>query len=135
VNTLQSCQTQLDKLTQWRTLLKSHPEYAIASIDSQLEHSISTNFAAAKAAAEEWLKDLGNQCAQIYQLTDNTEKLEIANKLLKQIQAQSQNIELLSSTHQQSLKDIERQCIEGRTQSQSNFGFVPATSAFTRQSL
>ncbi len=112
-NTRQSCQAQLDRLTQWQENreLTSLLRDRVTSFCANLEQSRTQIIEGEKIAAEAWLKELDNQAAQIYRLTDDTQKLTVINQLLKQIHAQkSQYIELLSSIHQQSLSYIERQC-------------------------
>ncbi|MEH1913918.1 hypothetical protein [Nostoc sp.] len=78
-----------------------------------------------QAAAQQWLKDLENSCTQINQSVDDAEKLEIANNLLEQIQAEkSDYISLISITETQLLDNIERQCVEEREKDITNQIFV-----------
>ncbi|MEH2205992.1 MAG: hypothetical protein V7K53_18250 [Nostoc sp.] len=78
-----------------------------------------------QAAAQQWVKDLENSFTQINQSVDNAEKLEIANNLLEQIQAEkSDYISLISVTEIQLLENIERQCVEERNKDITNQIFV-----------
>ncbi|MEH1984220.1 hypothetical protein [Nostoc sp.] len=78
-----------------------------------------------QAAAQQWVKDLENSCTQINQSVDDAEKLEVANNLLEQIQAEkSDYISLISVTETQLLENIERQCVEERKKDITNQIFV-----------
>ncbi|MDF5738977.1 MULTISPECIES: hypothetical protein [unclassified Nostoc] len=78
-----------------------------------------------QAAAQQWIKDLENNCTQINKLFDDADKLEAANNLLEQIQAEkSDYINLISVTETQSLENIERQCVEEREKDITNQIFV-----------
>jgi hypothetical protein len=107
----ESCQAQRDRLTQWgdreiTPLLRDR----VACSCQELDYFLIQILEREKTAAEAWLKDLGNQAAQVFRIIDDTQITAI-NKLLKQIHAQkSQYIELLSPLHQNSLEYIEQQC-------------------------
>lgn len=74
-----------------------------------------------KIDAEKWLKNIEAQGAQLFQLVDDTKKLDAANKLLQQIRAQkSHYIELFNLARQQTLEYIERQCIEEQSKDKTN---------------
>jgi hypothetical protein len=124
LNTVQACQAQLDRLTQWRDTIEDLTPQLGERVDSlcaELEQTKAQILQAQKAIAENWLKELGSQCSQLYRLIDDTQKLEAANQLLKQIQSQKpQYIELFSPIHQQSLEYIERQCIDERGKHKAN---------------
>lgn len=78
-----------------------------------------------QAAAQQWVRDLENSCTQINQSVDDAEKLEVANNLLEQIQAEkSDYISLISITETQLLDNIERQCVEEREKDITNQIFV-----------
>ena len=78
-----------------------------------------------QAVAQQWVKDLENSCTQINQSFDDAEKLEAANNLLEQIQAEkSDYINLISVTETQLLENIERQCVEEREKDITNQIFV-----------
>ncbi|WP_251958554.1 hypothetical protein [Nostoc commune] len=78
-----------------------------------------------QAAAQQWVKDLETSCTQINQSVDDAEKLEIANNLLEQIQAEkSDYINLISVTETQLLENIERQCVEEQKKDITNQIFV-----------
>ncbi|MEM1392938.1 MAG: hypothetical protein AAGG00_06500 [Cyanobacteria bacterium P01_H01_bin.150] len=124
LNTLQSCQTEFNKLQNW--------ENAVADLTPNLQHRIESRYAEIeqqkakileeeKAEAQEWLKDLENQAANIYQLFDDTKKLEAANNLLEEIQIKkSQYTKLLSSQEVQSLEYIELRCVEEQEKHKAN---------------
>lgn len=74
-----------------------------------------------KIVAEEWLKELGNQCAQMYKLLDDEEKLLLADDILQQIQIQKDRYaHLLNPLHQQSLEYIENKCHEEQNKNKTN---------------
>lgn len=124
LNTLQSCQAEFNKLQNW--------ENAVADLTPNLQQRIESRYAEIeqekariveqeKAEAQEWLKNLENQAASIYQLFDDTEKLEAANNLLKEVQTEkSQYIKLLSSQEAQSLEYIEHRCVEEQEKHKAN---------------
>ena len=124
LNTLQSCQTQFNKLQDWKN--------AVADLTPNLQHRVESRYAeieqqkvrileGEKAEAQKWLKDLENQAASIYQLFDDTEKLEAANNLLKEIQIEkSQYISLLNPQEAQSLEYIEHRCVEEQEKHKAN---------------
>ena len=62
-------------------------------------------------AAKAWLEALENQAALLKQLTENTKRYEVANKLIKQIHTQKQHTEL-SSEQQQVVQSILDKCIK-----------------------
>lgn len=78
-----------------------------------------------QAAAQQWVKDLEKSCTQINESLDDAEKLEVANNLLEQIQAEkSDYINLISVTETQLLENIERQCVEEQKKDITNQIFV-----------
>lgn len=112
--TLEACQSQLEKLVQWRE-----------NIDG-LDPSIKERFDAIRAATEQtearllqrqqneaarWLNNLQSQAAELQNSADEAEKSKLANKILNKIQReQSQHSEKLNTVDQASLQEIERQC-------------------------
>lgn len=91
----------------------------------EYEQKESQIFQQKQAVAQQWVKDLENSCTQINQSFDDAEKLEVANNLLEQIQAEkSDYINLISVTETQLLENIERQCVEEREKDITNQIFV-----------
>lgn len=124
VNTLELCQVQLDRLRQWQNVTEGVTDKLRARVESlytELEQKKSQITQQKQAAAQEWLNLLSHQCAEIYQLLNDTTKLEAANKLLEQIQTEKyQYISLLNPKEAQSLEYIERQCIEEQGKHKAN---------------
>jgi predicted transcriptional regulator with HTH domain len=114
IKTLEACQSQLNKLAQW----KGNTDV----LDSSLQEHFDLIHAATvqtevrllqrqQGDAEKWLKSLENQATELQSLTSDTEKIKLANKLLHKIQReQNQHIEKLNAIHQDFLKDIECRC-------------------------
>ncbi|MEH2036509.1 hypothetical protein [Nostoc sp.] len=121
VETLETCQAQLDRLKDWENKTEGLKEKF-----SDRVHSLRTEIERKKSQfLQQWLKDLENSCTEINQLSDDTEKLEAANNLLEQIQAEKNNyINLFSIPETQLLENIERQCIEERNKDIVNQIFV-----------
>ncbi|MEH2091196.1 hypothetical protein [Nostoc sp.] len=121
VETLETCQTQLDRLKDWENKTEGLREKF-----SDRVHSLRTEIERKKSQfLQQWLNDLENSCTEINQLSDDTEKLEAANNLLEQIQAEKNNyINLFSILETQLLENIERQCIEERNKDIVNQIFV-----------
>ncbi|MCY7273803.1 MAG: hypothetical protein LH702_08650, partial [Phormidesmis sp. CAN_BIN44] len=114
IRTLEACQSQLEKLSQWKESADGLAPFLQERFDSIHE---TTKQAEARLLqrqqgdAERWLKTLENQVTELQSLTDETEKSRFANKLLHKLQRdQTQHIEKLSIVHQDFLKDVERQC-------------------------
>jgi len=114
IRTLEACQSQLEKLSQWKESADGLAPFLQERFDSIHE---TTKQAEARLLqrqqgdAERWLKTLENQVTELQNLTDETEKSKLANKLLHKLQRdQTQHIEKLSIVHQDFLKDVERQC-------------------------
>ena len=114
VNTLESCQAQLDKLRQWQNTAELTPSLRdrLNSLYAKLEETKLQLTQALQLAASEWLKELDNQYIQIERSLNDTDKLESANNILQQIQTQNQYVKLLNSEELESLEYIERQCVE-----------------------
>ncbi len=109
-NSRQSCQAQLDRLTEWQPELTPLLRDRVAFFRTNLEQSLAQILEREQTAAQAWLKELDNQAAQIYRMVDDTQITAI-NQLLKQIHTEkSQYIELLSPVDQNSLEYIEHQC-------------------------
>ena len=121
IETLEACQTQLDRLKNWENRNKE-----LAEKFSDRLHSLRTEIAQKQLQVlQQWLKDLESSCTQIDQLTNDTEKLEAANNLLEQIQdKKSEYINLLTVPETQLLENIERQCIEEQEKDIANQIFV-----------
>lgn len=124
LNTVQACQAQLDRLIQWRDTIEDLTPQLGERVDylcAELERTKAQILQEQKPIIENWLKELSSECSQLYRLIDDSEKLEAANQLLKQIQSQkSQYIELLSPMDRQSLEYIERQCIDEQGKHKAN---------------
>ncbi|MEH2197605.1 hypothetical protein [Nostoc sp.] len=120
VETLETCQTQLDRLEDWENkteVLREKFSDRVHSLRTEIERKQSQFL-------QKWLKYLENSCTEINQLSD-AEKLEAANNLLEKIQAEKNNyINLFSITESQLLENIERQCIEERDKDIVNQIFV-----------
>jgi len=112
--TLEACQSQLEKLVQWKEksdALVPFLQERFDSIRESTEQSEARLLQRQQSDAERWLKTLENQTEELQHLTDEAEKIKLANKLLHKIQReQAQHLEKLNAVHQDSLKDIERQC-------------------------
>ncbi|QSJ17847.1 hypothetical protein JYQ62_02970 [Nostoc sp. UHCC 0702] len=121
IETLEACQTQLDRLKNWENSNKGLTEKF-----SDRLHSLRTEIAQKQLQVlQQWLKDLESSCTQIDQLADDTEKLEAAKNLLEQIQdKKSEYINLLTVPETQLLENIERQCIEEQEKDIANQIFV-----------
>ncbi|MBE9212638.1 hypothetical protein IQ247_07895 [Plectonema cf. radiosum LEGE 06105] len=124
LNTLQSCQAQFNKLQNVINVvgdLTPNLQQRIESWYAEIEQEKARILEQEKAEAQEWLKDLENQAASIYQLFDDTEKLEAANNLLKEIQIEkSQYISLLNPQEAQSLEYIKHRCMEEQQKHKAN---------------
>lgn len=123
-NTLDSCQEKLYRLREWQSItegLSVNLRDRLESLCAEIEEKKAEITQQQKIAAEEWLKELGNQCSQMYRLLDDEEKLLTANDILQQIQNKKyQYIGLLNSLHQQSLNYIESQCLEEQSKNKAN---------------
>ncbi|MFN6484111.1 MULTISPECIES: hypothetical protein [unclassified Nostoc] len=120
VETLETCQTQLDRLEDWENKTEGLREKF-----SDRVHSLRREIELKQSQfLQQWLKYLENSCTEINQLPD-IEKLKAANNLLEKIQAEKNNyINLLSIPETQLLENIERQCIEKRDKDIVNQIFV-----------
>ena len=112
--TLEACQSQLEKLVQWKEksdALVPFLQERFDSIREATEQSEARLLQRQQSDAERWLKTLENQTEELQHLTDEAEKIRLANKLLHKIEReQAQHIEKLNAVHQESLKAIEHQC-------------------------
>jgi hypothetical protein len=121
IETLEACQTQLDKLRDWENKaegLREKYSDRLYSLHREIEQK-------QQAAVQQWIEDLESSCTAINQLSDDTEKLEAVNNLLEQIQAKKIDyIHLFSIPETQLLENIERQCIEERDNDRVNQIFV-----------
>ncbi|MEH2365246.1 hypothetical protein [Nostoc sp.] len=120
LETLETCQAQLDRLEDWENKterLREKFSDRVQSLRTEIEQKQSQFL-------QQWLKYLENSCTEINQLSD-IGKLEAANNLLEQIQAEKNNyINLFSIPETQLLENIERQCIEERNKDIVNQIFV-----------
>lgn len=114
IKTHDACQSQLEKLAQWKgnidvldPLLQEHFD-SIHAATVQTEVRLLQR---QQSDAEKWLKSLENQATELQTLTNDSEKIKLLNRLLHKIQReQAQHIEKLNAIHQDFLKDIERRC-------------------------
>ncbi|MEH2376131.1 hypothetical protein [Nostoc sp.] len=128
LETLETCQTQLERLRDWQNKTEGLREKfsdRLHSLRTEIQQKQSQILQKEQAVAQQWVKDLENSCTEINQLSDDTEKLETANNLLEQIQAEKIDyINLLDIPETQLLENIERQCIEERDKDTANQIFV-----------
>jgi hypothetical protein len=114
IKTLDACQSQLEKLAQWKgniDVLDPFLQELFDSIRKDTEQTEARLQQREQGDAEKWLKNLENQAADLQSLTDEAEKIKLANKLLHKLQReQAQHIEKLSTVHQDSLNAIQHQC-------------------------
>jgi hypothetical protein len=114
IKTLEACQSQLEKLTQWReniSVLASILQERFEAIHQATKQTETRLIQRQQGDTERWLKNLENQAAELQSSTDETEKSRLANKLLQKIQReQDQHVDKLSVVYQDSLRNIERQC-------------------------
>ncbi|MDF5733334.1 MAG: hypothetical protein PUP92_36470, partial [Rhizonema sp. PD38] len=124
VNTLESCQAQLERLRQWENDsqdLTTKLRDRLDSFSAKLEHKQAEILQQQQATAQRWLQDLEIESAKINQLLDDTEKLEAASDLIEQIETQkSQYINFLTSQRLELLENIQRQCIEEQEKNTAN---------------
>ncbi|BCL36369.1 hypothetical protein [Nostoc sp. MS1] len=124
LESLAACQTQLDKLQDWENRTEGVSEKfsdRLKSLRTEIAQKQSQILQQAQAAAEEWVRGLENSCTEIYQLSDDTDRLEAVDNLIGQIQTQKDNyIGLLSDSATQLLANIERQCVEERDKDIAN---------------
>jgi hypothetical protein len=114
IRNLEACQSQLEKLTQWKEnidVLAPVLQERFEEIYEEKRQAETRLLQRQQGDAEGWLKKLENQAAELQSLTDDTEKSKLANKLLQKIQReQAQYIDRLNAVYQDSLRSIERQC-------------------------
>lgn len=123
-NTLDSCKEKLDRLKEWQNItggLSAKLRDRVESLYSEIEEKKAEITQQQRIAAEEWLKELGNQCAQMYKLLDDKEKLLLTNDIFQQIQNEKHRYaHLLNPVHQQSLEYIENKCHEEQNKNKAN---------------
>jgi uncharacterized coiled-coil protein SlyX len=113
IKTLEACQSQLEKLTQWQENIDVLDPLLQEHFDSILEASKQAEERLLKRQqgdAEKWLKTLENQVLEMQNLATEEEKSHLANKLLNKLQQGDRYIEKLSAEHQNSLNTIQKQC-------------------------
>lgn len=114
IKTLEACQSQLEKLAQWKEkvdILDPSLQERFDSIHAATEQTKARLLQRQQNDAERWLKSLESQSAELQTLTDEAERRKLANKLLNKIQReQSQHIEKLNTGCQGTLQEIECQC-------------------------
>jgi len=114
IKTLEACQSQLERLVQWKEKIDVLDLFLQERFDSILATAEQTKARLVQRQqgdAERWLKTLEGQATELQGLTDESERNKLANKLLTKLQRdQSQYIEKLSTIQQDFLKDIEHQC-------------------------
>jgi hypothetical protein len=112
--TLETCQSQLEKLAQWREnvdVLDPSLQERFNAIRTATEQTEARLLQRQQSDAARWLNNLQSQAAELQNLTDAAERSKRANKLLNKLQReQSQHSEKLNSVDQESLQEIERQC-------------------------
>jgi len=112
--TLEACQSQREKLAQWKgniDILAPLLQERFDSIYAATGQTEARLLQRQKGEVERWLAILGNQAAEFDRLTDVSDKGKVANKLLQKIEReQDQRAETLSVTQQEVLKVIQRQC-------------------------
>ena len=124
VNTLESCQAQLERLRQWENDtqdLTTRLSDRLDSLYAELEQRQAEIFQQQQASAQRWLQDLEIESVNINQLLDDTGKLEAASDLLEQIETQKyQYINFLTTQQLELLENIQRQCIEEQEKDTAN---------------
>jgi hypothetical protein len=113
IKTLEACQSQLEKLTQWQESIDVLDPLLQERFDSILEASEQAEERLLKRQqgdAEKWLKTLENQVLEMQNLATEEEKSHLANKLLNKLEQGDRYIEKLSDEHQNSLNTIQKQC-------------------------
>ncbi len=124
VNTVESCQAQLERLRQWENdtqYLTTRLRDRLESFYAELEHKQAEIFQQQQASAQRWLQDLEIESAKINQLLDDPEKLEAASDLIEQIETQkSHYINFLTPQQLELLENIQRQCIEEQEKDTAN---------------
>ncbi|PSB31008.1 hypothetical protein C7B82_07770 [Stenomitos frigidus ULC18] len=112
--TLEACQSQREKLAQWKgniDVLDPLLQERFDSIRAATEQTEARLLQRQQGEVERWLTALENQAAEFDRLTDVSDKGKLANKLLQKIEReQDQRAEALSVTQQEALKAIQRQC-------------------------
>jgi len=91
VNTVQSCQTEIERLLQWRdTTEKIAPivQTLLESLLQKLEQTRQQIQEQQKRTTTNWVEALENQVSQLEQLPDAVSRLDAASQLLKQIKNQ-----------------------------------------------
>jgi len=113
IKTLEACQSQLEKLTQWQENIDVLPPLLQERFNVVYEATEQTELRLLQRQqgdAEKWLKTLENQVAEMQNLATEEEKSHFANKLLNKLQQGDRYIEKLSDEHQNSLNTIQNQC-------------------------
>ena len=114
IRNLEACQSQLEKLTQWKEniyVLVPLLQKQFDAVHEAIRQTEIRLLQRQQGDAEGWLKKLESQAAELQSLTDETEKSKLADKLLQKIQReQTQYIDRLNAVYQDSLRSIERQC-------------------------
>ncbi len=124
IKTLEACQSQLERLVQWKEkidVLDPLLQERFDSIYEAIEQTEARLVQRQQGDADRWLKTLENQVTELQSLSDGIEKSKFADKLLHKLQRdQTQHIEKLNAVQQDSLKDIERQCETEITKDREN---------------
>jgi hypothetical protein len=114
IKTLEACQSQLEKLTQWKENINDLDSLLQERFDSIHQATVQTElrlFQRQQGDAERWLKTIETQSAELQNMTTDAEKSRLANKLLHKLQQdRDRYIEKLSDEHQNSLNTIQNQC-------------------------
>ena len=113
IRTIEACQSQLEKLTQWQENIDVLPPLLQERFDAVREATEQTKLRLLQRQqgdAEKWLNTLENQVVEMQNLATEEEKSHLANKLLNKLQQGDRYIEKLSTEHQNSLNAIQNQC-------------------------
>jgi hypothetical protein len=112
---LEACQSQLEKLAQWKgsiSALDPWLQERFDSIHAATEQNKVRLLQRQQSEVERWLTALENQAVEFDQLTDASTKSKLANRLLHKIEReQNQRAETLNVTQQEALKAIEHRCM------------------------
>ena len=114
IKTLEACQSQLEKLTQWKENINDLDPLLQQRFDSIHQATVQTELRLLQRQqgdAEKWIKTIETQAAELQSITTDVEKIKLANKLLHKVQQdRDRYIEKLSDEYQNSLNSIQNQC-------------------------
>jgi hypothetical protein len=114
IKTLEACQSQVEKLTQWKENTNDLDPLLQERFDSIHQAIVQTELRLLQRQqgdAEKWLKMIEIQAAELQSLITDAEKNKLANSLLHKLQQnRDRYIDKLSDEHQNSLNAIQNQC-------------------------